>query len=132
MGFLFWAPFEQPGQYWKNFNSELLREKLSLFFEKYMYIFFQFIWDSIGISTFENSELRWLNGKLIKSAGSFKEKEKLLSKLYSTVPRSTLIQVYKKYKFDYELFGFNFNYVLKIAGYQNLSKSEESIKPWFY
>ena len=94
--------------------------------------FFQFIWDSIGISTFDNSELRWRNGKLIKSAGSFKEKEKLLSKLYSTVPRSTLIQVYKKYKFDYELFGFNFNYVLKIAGYQNLSKSEESIKPWFY
>ena len=97
-----------------------------------VYIFFQFIWDSIGISTFDNSELRWQNGKLIKSAGSFKEKEKLLSKLYSTVPRSTLIQVYKKYKFDYELFGFNFNYVLKIAGYQNLSKSEEAIKPWFY
>ena len=100
--------------------------------KKNAYFFFQFIWDSIGISTFDNSELQWQNGKLIKSAVSFKEKEKLLSKLYSTVPRSTLIQVYKKYKFDYELFGFNFNYVLKIAGYQNLSKSEESIKPWFY
>ena len=86
--------------------------------------FFQFIWDSIGISTFANSELQWKNGKLIKSGMSFKEKEKVLSKLYSTVPRSTLIQVYEKYKFDYELFGFNFNYVLKIAGYQNLSKSE--------
>ena len=108
-----------------------LGEKLSLFFEKYT-SFFQFIWDSIGISPFENSELRWQNGKLIKSAESFNEKEKLLSKLYRTVPRSTLIQVYKKYKFDYELFGFNFNYVLKIAGYQNLSESEESIKPWFY
>ena len=59
------------------------------------------------------------------------EKEKQLAKLYRTVPRSTLISVYRKYKLDYELFGYDFNTVLKLAGYQKLTKKEEAIEPLF-
>ena len=62
----------------------------------------------------------------------YKAKEKKLAKLYRSVPRSTLITVYRKYKFDYELFGYDFDEVLKLAGYQILSKEERGIKPLFY
>ena len=64
--------------------------------------------------------------------GDHNEKEKKLAEMYRNVPRSTLIAVYRKYKFDYELFGYDFNQVLKLAGYQKLSKEEEAIHPWFY
>ena len=60
-----------------------------------------------------------------------KNKEKL-AKLYQTVTRATLIEVYKKYKYDYELFGFDFNKVLKLAGYHTLTKYEETLEPGFY
>ena len=76
--------------------------------------------------------MEWKNGKLIKSINDHNEKEKKLAKLYHSLPRSTLIAVYKKYKFDYELFGYDFNDVLKLAGYQQLSPKEEEIAPWFY
>ena len=62
----------------------------------------------------------------------YNAKEKKLAKLYRSVPRSALIAVYRKYKFDYELFGYDFDNVLKLAGYQILSKEEREIKPWFY
>ena len=39
----------------------------------------------------------------------YKAKVKKLAKLYRSVPRSTLIAVYRKYKFDYELFGYDFD-----------------------
>ena len=58
--------------------------------------------------------------------------EEKLAKLYQTVPRATLIDVYKKYKYDYELFGFDFNNVLKLAGYHSLTKNEETMEPVFY
>ena len=58
--------------------------------------------------------------------------EEKLAKLYQTVPRATLIDVYKKYKYDYELFGFDFNNVLKLAGYHSLTKNEETMEPEFY
>ena len=62
----------------------------------------------------------------------YNAKEKKLAKLYRSVPRSMLIAVFRKYKFDYELFGYDFNDVLKLAGYQQLSPKEEAIAPWFY
>ena len=55
-----------------------------------------------------------------------------MAKLYQTVSRATLIEVYKKYKYDYELFGFDFNKVLKLAGYHTLTKYEETMEPGFY
>ena len=55
-----------------------------------------------------------------------------MAKLYQTVSRATLIEVYKKYKYDYELFGFDFNKVLKLAGYHTLTKYEETLEPGFY
>ena len=80
---------------------------------------------------------RFLNrpGKVILT--SFKahvlnKKEEKLAKLYQTVTRAKLIEVYKKYKYDYELFGFDFNKVLKLAGYTTLTKNEETMEPGFY
>ena len=61
----------------------------------------------------------------------YNAKEKKLAQLYRSVPRSKLIAVYRKYMFDYELFGYDFDEVLKLAGYQTLSKEEKEIKPWF-
>ena len=65
-------------------------------------------------------------------AQQLKKNEEKLSKLYQTVPRATLIEVYKKYKYDYELFGYDFNKVLKLAGYHTLTKIEETMGPGFY
>ena len=58
--------------------------------------------------------------------------EEKLAKLYQTVPKAILIEVYKKYKYDYELFGFDFNNVLKLAGYHTLTKNEKTMEPGFY
>ena len=53
-------------------------------------------------------------------------KEDTLAELYSTVPRSTFIEVYKKYWFDYEMFGYDFNQVLQLADYKGLTELEKS------
>ena len=74
-------------------------------------------------------------GKMILTsfkAHALNKKEEKLAKLYQTVPRATLIEVYKKYKYDYELFGFDFNNVLKLAGYHTLTKNEKTMEPGFY
>ena len=74
-------------------------------------------------------------GKIILTsfkAHALNEKEEKLAKLYQTVPRPILIDVYKRYKYDYELFGFDFNNVLKLAGYHTLTKNEEKMEPGFY
>ena len=43
-----------------------------------------------------------------------------MKSFYSKVPRSTLIRVYEAYKLDFELFDYDFNQVLKLAGYEPL------------
>jgi len=51
------------------------------------------------------------------------EQEKHLVKMksfYSKVPRSTLLRVYEAYKLDFELFDYDFNQVLILAGYEPL------------
>ena len=53
------------------------------------------------------------------------EKDNTLAALYKSVQRSTLVQVYQKYKFEYEMFGYNFNNVLKLGGHEPLTTSEE-------
>ena len=68
----------------------------------------------------------------MESADDKSEKDHLLGKLYATVPRGTLIRVYRKYKFDYEMFGFDFNNVLKLAGYSLLTDFEKAMSPQFY
>ena len=65
-------------------------------------------------------------------AHALNENKAKLAKLYQTVTRATLIEVYKKYKYDYELFGFDFNNVLKLAGYHTLTKDEKTMAPGFY
>ena len=61
------------------------------------------------------------NSSVEKSEG----KDNTLASLYKSVQRSTLVQVYQKYKFDYEMFGYDFNNVLKLGGHEPLTSSEE-------
>ena len=63
---------------------------------------------------------------ILRSMGANDKKEDTLAELYSTVPRSTLIEVYKKYWFDYEMFGYDFNQVLELGGYKSLTELEKS------
>ena len=58
--------------------------------------------------------------------GANENKEDTLAELYSTIPRSRLIEVYKKYWFDYEMFGYDFNQVLELGGYKGLTELEKS------
>ena len=89
----------------------------------------KFIWKSLDVKM---SKFRWSNAKFIKSKNAQDKKEKMLREEYSRLSRSTLIEVYKKYKIDYEMFGFDFNKVLKLAGYGNLTESERNLKPKYF
>ena len=75
------------------------------------------------------SNFQWSNAKFIKSTSAQESKEKVLAKVYSTLSRNTLIQLYRKYKIDYDLFGFDFNKVLLLAGHSTLSQQEKSLIP---
>ena len=86
----------------------------------------RFIWKSLGL----NPKFRWSNAKYIKSKDA--EKEKLLKKEYSQLSRSTLIELYRKYKIDYDMFGFDFDNVLKLAGYTKLTETEKNMKPKYF
>ena len=90
----------------------------------------KFLWDSVGLNS-SSFQMSWVNGNLISSEDKSNKKEDTLAKLYSSVPRSTLVQVYQKYKFDYEMFGYDFNYVLKLGGHKPLSQYEASKPPEF-
>ena len=78
------------------------------------------------------SNFQWSNAKFIKSQTAQDTKEKLLSKVYSKLSRSTLIKLYRKYKMDYDLFGFDFNEVLYLAGHFSLTQNEENLKPNYF
>ena len=90
----------------------------------------KFLWDSVGLNS-STIQMTWVNGLLISSEDKSNKKEDTLAKLYSSVPRSTLVQVYQIYKFDYEMFGYDFNDVLKLGGHHPLSRYEASKPPEF-
>ena len=50
----------------------------------------------------------WRNTKFTKQNGNDTDKKKKLRELYGSVPKSVLWAVYDKYRFDYELFGYDF------------------------
>ena len=74
----------------------------------------------------------WKSNDWIKSNIGHNKSKKIIKKLYSSVPRSTLLRLYRKLKFDYQLFGYDFNDVLTLAGYHNLTSAEESLSPLFH
>ena len=55
----------------------------------------------------------------------------MLIVIYNSVPRSTLVKVYQKYKFDYIMYGYDFNDVLKLGGHSPLSELEKLKLPEF-
>ena len=89
-----------------------------------------FIWKSLGVKM---SNYHWSNAKFMKSSSTTQEKkEKILSKIYSTLSRPTLIELYKKYKIDYDLFGFDFDKILKLADRAILTPNERYLKPKYF
>ena len=56
---------------------------------------------------------------------SVSHKMSLLREEYTKLPRKLLKRVYKTYLWDYELFGYDFNRVLFMAGQKPLEEDEE-------
>ncbi len=56
------------------------------------------------------------------------DRQKLV-KLFQDVPRDLLVRIYKKYQPDFELFDYDFDKILTMAGYEPLSATERIIKP---
>ena len=75
----------------------------------------EFIWKRGKISA--EAAIPWEN----KSKSTKRLKE--LSDFYSSVPRSLLLRIYRKYFLDYEMFGYDINTALKLGGHQQISSS---------
>ena len=87
----------------------------------------QFSWDALGLSS---TEVSMLNSDL--PTKYIEAKERKLRKMYKNVPRQTFLAVFAKYKLDYEMFGFDFDHVLKLAGHDPLTIEEKNAVPLFY
>ena len=88
-----------------------------------------FIWRALGVKM---SDYHWSNAKFMKSASIHEQKEKILAKVYSKLSRPTLIELYQKYKIDYDLFGFDFDKILKLAHHAILTPDERNLKPKYF
>jgi len=79
---------------------------------------FTYLWKKADLDS--KAPIPWFHAGLTSEKD---EEEKHLTKMksfYSKVPRSTLIRVYEVYKLDFELFDYDFNQVLMLAGYEPL------------
>ena len=79
---------------------------------------FQYLWKKAQLDS--KVSIPWYHAVLSSEEN---EQEKHLVKMksfYSKVPRSTLLRVYEAYKLDFELFDYDFNQVLILAGYEPL------------
>ena len=63
-----------------------------------------------------------------RSEATRKDQQKM-AKLFQDVPRDLLVRIYQKYQPDFELFDYDFDKILAMAGYEPLSASEREIKP---
>ena len=78
----------------------------------------------------DDLEFIWKRGKISAEApipwenkSKSKKRLKELSDFYSSVPRSLLLRIYRKYFLDYEMFGYDINTALKLGGHQQISSS---------
>jgi len=79
---------------------------------------FTYLWKKTDLDS--KAPIPWYHAGLTNEKD---QEEKHLTKMksfYSKVPRSTLIRVYEAYKLDFELFDYDFNQVLTLAGYEPL------------
>ena len=80
-------------------------------------ILFQYLWKKTGLDG--KAPIPWAHAGLSQEDQSSSEAKHLarMKSFYSKVPRDTLLRIYKAYKLDYELFDYDFNQVLTLAGY---------------
>ena len=77
---------------------------------------FQYLWKKAQLDS--KAPIPWSHAVLSNDQD---QEEKHLAKMksfYSKVPRSTLLRVYDAYKLDFQLFDYDFNEVLSLAGYE--------------
>lgn len=107
-----WVP------YWKmctpcHFNYDMIG-KLETGFDDLTYL-----WKKTQLDS--KAPIPWAHAGL----STDQEEERHLKKMksfYSKVPRETLMRIYHAYKLDFELFDYDFNQVLLLAGYDPLPK----------
>ena len=80
---------------------------------------FQYLWKKARLD--RKIPIPWYHAYLTEEKDLEKDHLEKMKSADSKVPRTTLIRVYEAYKLDYELFGYNFNQVLMLAGYEPLS-----------
>jgi len=76
-----------------------------------------YIWKLTGLD--REVPIPWENRQKLLT-----KRQQQLSELYTGVDRKLLIKVYRAYKLDYEMFGYDFNDVLKMAGQPPLNSYE--------
>ena len=73
----------------------------------------QYLWKKTGLDG--KAPIPWAHAGL--SQDSEAKHLARMKSFYSKVPRDTLLRIYQAYKLDYELFDYDFNQVLLLAGY---------------
>ena len=73
----------------------------------------EYIWKRVGID--KETPIPWEN----KSRSKKKLAE--LAEFYASVPRSLLLKIYKRYRLDYEMFGYDINSALTLGGHDPVS-----------
>ena len=89
------------------------------YYINFLFLFFQYLWKKTQLDS--KAPIPWAHAGL----STDQEEERHLKKMksfYSKVPRETLMRIYNAYKLDFELFDYDFNQVLLLAGYDPLPK----------
>ena len=81
--------------------------------------YFQYLWKKTQLDS--KAPIPWYHAGLSKVQAEEKHLADMKS-FYSKVPRETLLRVYEAYKLDFELFDYDFNQVLTLAGYNPIKK----------
>jgi len=79
---------------------------------------FTYLWKKTDLDS--KAPIPWYHAGLTNEKDHEEKHLIKMKSFYSKVPRSTLLRVYEAYKLDFELFDYDFNQVLVLAGYEPL------------
>ena len=91
-----------------------------------MFLYFQYLWKKTGL----DSKVVIISANLDPRSEAVRRDRKKLVRIFKKVPRNLFVRIYRKYQPDYELFGYDFNEILVMAGHEPLTNVEREIKPF--